>query len=174
MMAYTMSNTGGGLRYNPDASDTPQAVAADVRDTRSPYDLPSWLYAGGGDTRGKDPSARVPLNVGTNYVLYDNKTGKVLASGSTPEAFKSMSDIVTNQLAPQGRDANWSLFQSSSSKPVEDAMHGIYPDKYGKPIFDKASNSWLTPVGGDRPNSQLGDILGYALPAMFALAPLAG
>lgn len=170
-MSFLSSGRIGPLSA-PDLTDTPQAVQAQVAATRSPYSVSSWLYPGGGDTRGTTPGGKVPLKVGTNYVLYDNATNKVLGQGSTPEAFQSIIDTVNNTLIPQGRGSNWRLYQSSATQPVDDPEHGVYTSTYGKPTYDKASNSWLTPIGGDNPNSVLGDIMSYLGPAALAFAPL--
>ncbi len=97
-----------------------------------PIYVPSWLKASGKDVRGRTPYENIQLMPGTNYRLVDF-TGKndntVLASGRTPEELFRLQQIVTNQLVPQGGQANWRL-----EREGEKGWETIGGDLYNKPI----------------------------------------
>lgn len=81
------------------------------------YEVSNWLQYGNG-TGAVGPEGGPKVGMYANhgkYTLYDNRTGKVLAEGSTPEELKNISDIISGTLVPQGNDADWRLY---STNPV--------------------------------------------------------
>lgn len=134
----------------------------------SDYNAPNWMTAGNGTGMAGPEHGSVPLVVGNNYALYDNKTGKVLARGSSAEDLQNILGIINNQLVPQGNDADWRLLQMGG--PWEGAdMHTRYASPVGEAM--QIGDEWGTPVAGDVPNNFFKDML---LPLLAVPAATAG
>ena len=131
----------------------------------TPYQVPNWLKYGNGTGETGTNGNQVPLYVGNNYTLYDEKTGKVLATGSTPEEIQNIQSIISNTLVPQGKNANWRLY-SAGGAPQPTSMHERMPGVYSE--LSTPGDPRGNVVAGDQPNDVFKDII---LPM---LAPAAG
>lgn len=148
------------------ASQTPRTAA---------YEVPNWLqYGNGTGATGPDGGNKVGLYTNQGkYTLYDNRTGKVLAEGSSPEELKNISDIITGTLVPQGNDADWRLYSSNpvvQTRPHREFLGGGEgPLKLeGNPFGDviQGYNDLSTPgdprgtvIAGDMPNNLFKDMI---------------
>lgn len=138
------------------------------------YEVPNWLQHGNGTGAVGTGGNKVGLYTGQGkYTLYDNRTGKVLAEGSSPEELKSISDIISGTLVPQGNKADWRLY--SSNPVIQNRPHrefrngGEGPLKLdGNPFGDtiQGYNDLSTPgdprgmvIAGDMPNNFVKDML---------------
>ena len=122
----------------------------------SDYNAPNWMTGGNGTGMWGAEHGNVPLTVGNNYALYDNKTGKVLARGSTAEELQNILGIINGQLVPQGNDADWRLLQMGGPQEGPD-MHTRYASPVGEAM--QIGDEWGTPVAGDVPNNFVKDML---------------
>jgi hypothetical protein len=131
----------------------------------SDYNAPNWMTGGNGTGMWGAEHGNVPLTVGQNYALYDNKTGKVLARGSTAEELQNILGIIDNQLVPQGNDADWRLLQMGGPQESPDRH-----TRYASPVAEamQIGDEWGTPVAGDVPNNFVKDML------VPMLTPIAG
>lgn len=149
----------------PSLQNTPRTAA---------YEVPNWLQHGNGTGAVGSGGNKVGLYTGQGkYTLYDNRTGKVLAEGSSPEELKNISDIISGTLVPQGNDADWRLY--SSNPVIQNRPHrefrngGEGPLKMdGNPFGDtiQGYNDLSTPgdprgmvIAGDMPNNFVKDML---------------
>lgn len=139
------------------------------------YEVPNWLeYGNGTGSTGPEGSGKVGMYANQGkYTLYDNKTGKVLAEGSSPEELKNIYDVINNTLVPQGNDADWRLYSSNpviQTQPHRDFRDGgegplkLDGNPFGDVIQGYADKS--TPgdprgmvIAGDMPNSFVKDML---------------
>ena len=138
------------------------------------YEVPNWLQHGNGTGAVGSGGNKVGLYTGQGkYTLYDNRTGKVLAEGSSPEELKNISDIISGTLVPQGNKADWRLY--SSNPVIQNQPHreflggGEGPLKLdGNPFGDtiQGYNDLSTPgdprgmvIAGDMPNNFVKDML---------------
>lgn len=127
------------------------------------YYVPSWISSATDDVRGSDPYTKVGLFPGTNYVLFDKAANKILAQGSDEAALKNIYDTINNTLVPEGRHADWRLYQTSTEKPTTSL--------YGEPEYiagkDGQPGTYYNTIAGDYPNkSLLGGIASVALPVL--------
>lgn len=148
------------------ASQTPRTAA---------YEVPNWLqYGNGTGATGPDGGNKVGLYTNQGkYTLYDNRTGKVLAEGSSPEELKNISDIITGTLVPQGNDADWRLYSTNPVVQINPHREflggGEGPLKLeGNPFGDviQGYNDLSTPgdprgtvIAGDMPNNLFKDMI---------------
>lgn len=94
----------------------------------SPYAVKNWLEYGNGTGATGDTKQTTPLYVGHQYTLVDNKTGEVLARGSTPEEIQKIQSSV-EALSTKGRKADWRLYDATPTLGLDDyMMQGFYPD----------------------------------------------
>jgi hypothetical protein len=139
------------------------------------YEVPNWLeYGNGTGSTGPEGSGKVGMYANQGkYTLYDNRTGKVLAEGSSPEELKNIYDVINNTLVPQGNDADWRLYSSNpviQTQPHRDFRDGgegplkLDGNPFGDVIQGYADKS--TPgdprgmvIAGDMPNSFVKDML---------------
>jgi hypothetical protein len=151
------------------------------------YEVPNWLqYGNGTGAAGPEGSGKVGLYANQGkYTLVDNKTGNVLAEGSSPEELKAISDIISGTLVPQGNDADWRLYSTNpvvQTRPHRDFLGGGEgPLKLdGNPFGDviQGYNDLSTPgdprgvvIAGDQPNNFFKDML---LPLLAVPAATAG
>lgn len=132
------------------------------------YYVPNYMNYGGGYTTGQKPD--VGLYPGKEYVLVDNRTGQTLASGSTPEDFANIRNIIETQLVPQGGKADWSLVDMGGSPTGATLnMHTTLPSGVGEAV--KVGDAYGIPIAGDRPNNFFTDLF---LPMIAPIAATAG
>jgi hypothetical protein len=132
----------------------------------TPYAVKNWLEYGNGQGVAGDTKATTPLYVGHNYTLVDNKTGEVLAQGSTAEEIQKIQELAQQLHTTQGKKANWRLY---------DATPTLGLDNYMTPGFYSNASAPGDPrgvvVAGDMPNNFLKDEL---VPMLTPLAIAAG
>ncbi|MEN9418446.1 MAG: hypothetical protein RI988_2066, partial [Pseudomonadota bacterium] len=166
---------------------SPLQQAASQAPRTAAYEVPNWLqYGNGTGATGPDGGNKVGLYTNQGkYTLYDNRTGKVLAEGSSPEELKNISDIITGTLVPQGNDADWRLYSSNpvvQTRPHREFLGGGEgPLKLdGNPFGDviQGYNDLSTPgdprgtvIAGDMPNNLFKDMI---LPLLAVPAATAG
>lgn len=178
-MALTPEQLAALAASGRDPSQREQVIAS-ANVVSSPYAVKNWLSYGMGSSKGyKDDT--VPLYVGGNYTLVDNKTGEVLARGSTAEEIQKIQSIVDTQLAPQGRKADWRLYSTTPDVAVTN-MHETTRGPYLN--FSAPGDERGVVVAGNTPDAStlgnigkaVGTILPYAMIplTMGASAPLAG
>jgi len=157
-----------------------EQIIASANLKASPYAVKNWLDQGSGSDKAY-AGGTTQLYEGHQYTLVDNKTGEVLAQGSTPEAIQKIQSIVDNQLAPQGRKADWRLYDATPDAGVTN-MHERMPGIYTN--FSTPGDPRGAVVAGNTPDAStlgnigkaVGTILPYAMIplTMGASAPLAG
>lgn len=123
-----------------------------------------------GNAPGFGDNGMVGLYPGKQYTLYDNRTNKVLASGSTPEEIQGILNIINTQLVPQGNKADWRLLDMGGSPTGRTLdMFTTLPSGFGEAI--KVGDQYGIPIAGDVPNSFLKE---YILPTAGILAATGG
>lgn len=156
-----------------DPSQREQIIAsADLK--ASPYAVKNWLDQGSGSAKGY-AGGTTQLYEGHAYTLVDNKTGEVLAQGSTPEAIQNIQSIVDNELAPQGRKADWRLYDATPQAGITN-MHERMPGVYTN--FSAPGDPRGAVVAGNTPDAStlenIGKAVGTALPLAVSFIPGVG
>jgi len=130
----------------------------------TPYSVDNRLQFGNGQgIAGGKPTA-TGLYAGHNYTLVDNKTGTILAQGSTPEEIQKIQDIANNLSATQGQDADWRLFDANPESGITN-MHEKMPGAYLD--LSAPGDPRGVVVAGDMPNDLFKDKI---LPALTPIA----
>jgi hypothetical protein len=88
----------------------------------TPYSINNFLEYGNGQGVAGGAPTTVGLYAGHNYTLVDNKTGEVLAQGSTPEEIQRIQEIANNLSATQGKNADWRLYDATPEAGITN-MH---------------------------------------------------
>lgn len=169
-MALTPEQLAALAASGRDPSQREQIIAS-ANVVSSPYAVKNWLSYGMGSSKGyKDDT--VPLYVGGNYTLVDNKTGEVLARGSTAEEIQKIQSIVDTQLAPQGRKADWRLYSTTPDVAVTN-MHETTRGPYLN--FSAPGDERGVVVAGNTPDAStlqnIGKAIGTALPLAVSFIP---
>jgi len=148
---------------------------AQILDSRnlapSDFNAPNWLEENGADTGygsyGSKPLSNVPMYAGSKYVLYDDKTHKVLGTATTADEIKALLGTINNTLVPQGKNASWKLYDMGGAKP-DLGMHFGTPGPKGS--AQQINGEWGVPIAGDAPDRTLHDIVsGLTVPAAAAV-----
>lgn len=167
MAALTAEQLGALQAAGRDPSQREQVLASRNL-LPSEYMTPNFLTYGNAVSFGQN--GEVELYPGKQYVLYDNRTGQQLASGSSAEEIQGILSIINNQLVPQGGKADWRLLDmggAPNTGPLD--MHTMLPSGFGEPI--KVGDQYGIPIAGDRPNSFIKDML---IPMLTPIAATAG
>ena len=141
--------------------------------------LPTEFMAPNNLTWGSEPTfssnAPVGLYPGKQYILYDNRTGKQLASGSTAEEIQNILNIIDKELIPQGNKADWRLLDMGGAPTGATIdMHTRLPAPFGEAV--KIGDQYGLPIAGDTPNNLFKDLILplLAVPAATAAAYFGG
>lgn len=134
----------------------------------TPFSINNYLEFGNGQGVAGGTPATTGLYAGHNYTLVDNKTGTILAQGSTPEEIQKIQDIANNLNSTQGKDADWRLYDANPESGITN-MHEKMPGAY----LDLSSpgDPRGVVVAGNMPNNVFKD---FIIPALTPIALAAG
>lgn len=167
MAALTAEQLGALQAAGRDPSQREQVLASRNL-LPSEYKTPNFLTYGNAVSFGQN--GEVELYPGKQYVLYDNRTGQQLASGSSAEEIQGILSIINNQLVPQGGKADWRLLDMGGAPTGATLdMHTMLPSGFGEAV--KVGDQYGIPIAGDRPNSFIKDML---IPMLTPIAATAG
>jgi hypothetical protein len=134
----------------------------------TPYSINNFLEYGNGQGVAGGAPTTVGLYAGHNYTLVDNKTGEVLAQGSTPEEIQRIQEIANNLSATQGKNADWRLYDATPEAGITN-MHEKMPGAYLD--LSTPGDPRGVVVAGNMPNNVFKD---FIVPALTPIALAAG
>lgn len=134
----------------------------------TPFSINNYLEFGNGQGVAGGTPATTGLYAGHNYTLVDNKTGTILAQGSTPEEIQKIQDIANNLNATQGKNADWRLYDANPESGITN-MHEKMPGAYLD--LSTPGDPRGVVVAGNMPNNVFKD---FIIPALTPIALAAG
>lgn len=134
----------------------------------TPFSINNYLEFGNGQGVAGGTPATTGLYAGHNYTLVDNKTGTILAQGSTPEEIQKIQDIANNLNSTQGKDADWRLYDANPESGITN-MHEKMPGAYLD--LSAPGDPRGVVVAGNMPNNVFKD---FIIPALTPIALAAG
>lgn len=134
----------------------------------TPYSINNYLEYGNGQGVAGGKPTTTGMYEGHNYTLVDNKTGTILAQGSTPEEIQKIQEIANNLSTTQGKNADWRLYDANPSSGITN-MHETMPGEYLD--LSVPGDPRGVVVAGNMPNNVFKD---FIIPALTPLALAAG
>ena len=134
----------------------------------TPYSINNYLEFGNGQGVAGGAPKTTGMYAGHNYTLVDNKTGTILAQGSTPEEIQKIQDIANTLSSTEGKNADWRLYDANPESGVTN-MHEKMPGAYLD--LSTPGDPRGVVVAGNMPNNVFKD---FIIPALTPLALAAG
>lgn len=163
----TLAQLAARVAPGRDPSQREQIIASQNL-VSTPYSINNYLEFGNGQGVAGGTPATTGLYAGHNYTLVDNKTGTILAQGSTPEEIQKIQDIANNLSSAEGKNADWRLYDANPESGITN-MHEKMPGAYLD--LSTPGDPRGVVVAGNMPNNIFKD---FIIPALTPLALAAG
>ena len=163
----TLAQLAARVAPGRDPSQREQIIASQNL-VSTPYSIANLLEFGNGQGVAGGTGTKTGLYAGHNYTLVDNKTGTILAQGSTPEEIQKIQDIANNLNSTQGKNADWRLYDANPESGITN-MHEKMPGAYLD--LSAPGDPRGVVVAGNMPNNVFKD---FIIPALTPIALAAG